>query len=149
MTNHRPFHRWPIVAFATSLISLALVFFLVPAYAQGTAPPAPLNDWRSLLTPDAILAIAFLITAPLTALIKHLVGTQDTATVVVNVIANALAKGFGLYLTGAASLAFAVVSIVLGVITDQAIYRLLVQTSTKGAGTVIDTPVTVKGGLQP
>ena len=148
MKEHNRTNRYPI-AVVTSLVSVALLFIVSHAYAQ-VAVPVPLDNWRSLLTPDALLAIAFLVTAPLTALLKHYLGTEGTATVIVNVVANALAKGVGLYLTGAATLAFALVSIVLGVITDQAIYRLLVQTSSKGTIRVVDAPVTptgVRGGL--
>ncbi|HEX2864487.1 MAG TPA: hypothetical protein VHN99_07950 [Deinococcales bacterium] len=154
--KHTRFDRWPVVALASSLVSLFLAFlFMSTAHAQGTPAPTPLSDWRTLLTPDALLAIAFLMTSPLTALLKHLLGSSDNATVVINVIANALAKGVGLYLTNAATLGFALVSIVLGIITDQAIYRLLVQTSTKGAAKVIDvpastgaTPPNARGGIQ-
>ena len=151
MNEHNRSNRYPI-AIVTSLVSVALLFLVSHAYAQATVP-VPLDNWRSLLTPDALLAIAFLATAPLTALLKHFLGTEGTATVIVNVVANALAKGVGLYLTGAATLAFALVSIALGVITDQAIYRLLVQTSVKGADKVVAAAVVtasnVRGGLQP
>ena len=151
MNQHNRTNRYPI-AIVTSLVSVALLFLVSHAYAQATVP-VPLDNWRSLLTPDALLAIAFLATAPLTALLKHYLGTEGTATVVVNVVANALAKGVGLYLTGAATLAFALVSIVLGIITDQAIYRLLVQSSAKGTTVVLTVPAMlptpVKGGLQP
>lgn len=103
---------------------------LPPIVTVVSAPPPtdtpPLSDVGQLFTPEIILMLVFLLTMPLTTLIKRLIDLQgNTANIVTNVILNALAKGVTLIATGQATWQFALMAFILGVALDKTIYDLL------------------------
>lgn len=107
------------------LVLILAVFAVAMAFAQSTPP---LSNIGSLFTPEVILALVFLFTIPLTTLVGtvfHLEGA--TASIVANVILNALAKGVVLVVTGQATIGFALVATLVGIVLDKAIYDLIVR----------------------
>ncbi len=131
------------VAFLPIIALLAIGIFASLARAEGAdllirssadllpnPPPTdavpPLSDVGQLFTPEVILALVFLLTMPLTTLIKHWFRLEgDTANIITNVVLNAIAKGITLVVAGQATWQFAVVAFVLGVALDKTIYDLL------------------------
>lgn len=107
-------------------IFVAAVMALGMAFAQGATPP--LSNVGQLFTPEVILALVFLLTIPLTTLVGTVFRLEGaTASIVANVILNALAKGVVLVLTGQATLGFAAVATIIGIVLDKAIYDLIVK----------------------
>lgn len=99
---------------------------------EQTPPPTdatpPLTNVGQLFTPEIILALVFLLTLPLTTLVKKLFRLEgNTANIVSNVILNALAKGLVLVSTGQSTIGFAIIATLLGIVLDKSIYDLLTQ----------------------
>jgi hypothetical protein len=91
-----------------------------------TPPAPPLSSAGQLFTPEIILSLVFLLTLPLTTLVGTLFRLEGaTASIVANVILNALAKGVILVSSGQATVGFAVVAFLVGVVLDKSIYDLL------------------------
>jgi hypothetical protein len=127
--NHPIFKVFGII-FAV-LVLLAVVFTLFPAVAQGEPASVdggvpPLSDLGQLFTPEVILMLVFVLTMPVTSLVKRWFGLEGaTANIVSNVLLNAVGKGLILFATGQATWQFAVVAFVLGVALDKTVYDLL------------------------
>ncbi len=105
-------------------VLLALQSCAMMAFAEGEIAP-PLTSPAQLLTPEVILALVFLLTVPATEVFKRLFKTQELASAAANVVLNALTKGVLLVLTGQATLGFAALSVLLGIVLDKVFYDFI------------------------
>lgn len=135
-------------------VTLWLSSLLNVALAQGVATPAeqgfafggdagPATSLRDIFTDEVIIAGLFLVTAPLTSLLKRYVGTHDRATQIVNALVNAVLKGLLPLVAGIVTWPIALSLVIAGLIADRSWYAFLVQTSAKGVR--VEEPVLATG----
>jgi hypothetical protein len=110
-----------MIVFSLSSFARAQEFPAVPPVNPVTA--APLTDWKALFTPQTwavLLGIAStILTVPITALLKNLLGTEGVSSVTVNAIVNAFFAGLLPYFANLYSLPYAIVASILGIVMDK------------------------------
>jgi hypothetical protein len=115
-----------------SILALSIFALFGAAFAQG-----PQSDVGSLFTPQIVQTLVFLLTMPLTTVLSTVLKLEGTtASLVCNVILNALAKGVVLVITVQATPLYAFVAFAIGVLTDKVVYDLLVKHKNEKIGTL-------------
>jgi hypothetical protein len=104
----------------TVLIMIALLALGALSFAQKSV-----NDIQSLLTPETVVLVLGLATPILTSIFKRWFKTEGVATVFANALINAVTKGLLLVVSGQATIGYAVVYVVIGLLIDKGIHSFL------------------------